>query len=443
MSNKVLLFVVAGLDQRLTAVTPGLTTLGSFACRKPFRPVWPAVTSTMQATMTTGVLPEQHGIIANGLYAVNRPELHAHFDLSNFADFRKQVSFWEQSNTLLQAPRVWKEGSKQLRTAMLFWQNSMQGAADVVITPKPVHTPDGKTLTACWSNPEDLYSNLVAKLGPFPLHTYWGPMGGLASTQWIIRAAAEVWASDLADINLVYIPLLDYNLQRFGPDHDSVKKDLAALDFELSPLITRAREEGAHVAICGDYAMTNVNTVVMPNAALREAGLLVTRPDENGKLLVDYEKSAAFAMVDHQIAHVYVSKERKAEVLAALKDLPGVGRALSNWEELEELGIASERSGNIVLIAQPNAWFAYDWWRSDDEKPAWQFSVDIHRKPGYDPRELFFDPQKKCISQNAALVRGSHGVISDHPADWPVWLSDDIEEGDFVAAEDVADWLMS
>lgn len=437
--SKVLLFVVAGLDQRLTSVTPGLTTLGSFVCRKPFRPVWPAVTSTVQATMTTGVLPEQHGIIANGLYGAGQPELHEHFDLSNFAEFRKHVSFWEQSNTLLQAPRVWQ--SRQLRTAMLFFQNSMRGAADVVVTPKPVHTPDGKTLTACWSNPEHLYADLTAKLGPFPLHTYWGPMSGPASTQWIIRAAEEVWAGDLADINLVYIPLLDYNLQRFGPNHESVKKDLATLDFELTPLITRAREEGARVAICGDYAMSAVDTAIMPNLALRNAGLLQTRPDENGKLLVDYEKSAAFAMVDHQVAHVYAAKDKKEEVLRALKDLPGVNRTLSNWEELEELGIASTRSGNIVLIAKSNAWFAHDWWQSDDEKPAWQFGVDIHRKPGYDPRELFFDPQKKCIAQNPALVRGSHGVISEYPADWPVWLSDDMQEGDFVAAEDVADWL--
>jgi hypothetical protein len=154
VSNKVLLFVVAGLDQRLTAVTPGLTTLGSFACRKPFRPVWPAVTSVMQATMTTGVLPEQHGIIANGFYAVNRPELHAHFDLSSFPEFRRQVSFWEQSNTLLQAPRVWKEGGKQLRTAMLFWQNSMRGAADVVITSGGVSVGEA-----------DFVKDLLAKLG--------------------------------------------------------------------------------------------------------------------------------------------------------------------------------------------------------------------------------------------------------------------------------------
>ncbi len=441
--SRVLLLIVAGLDQALTSKTPGLATLGSFVCRKPLRPVWPAVTSTMQATMTTGVLPEQHGIIANGLFTACHQELHSDLDLSNFAEFRTKVSFWEQSNTLLQSPRVWHSAASKLRVAMLFLQNSMRGAADVVITPKPEHTPDGKTLTACWSSPDHLYRDMANKLGPFPLHTYWGPMSSLPATQWIINSAAEIWQANMADVHLVYIPLLDYNLQRFGPGHESVKQDLVALDKLLAPLVEMARNEKARIAICGDYSMSAVNKAVMPNLALRDAGLLKTKPDHNGKLVVDYDHSAAFAMADHQIAHVYADKQRKEEVLGVLQKLPGIGKALSNWEDLEEYGLASNRSGNIVLLSTPDAWFAHDWWHNDDEKPAWQFSVDIHSKPGYDPRELFFDPQKKCIVQDPHRVRGSHGLISDHPADWPVWLSDDVQDGDFIAAEDVAEWLMS
>ena len=405
--TKVLLIVIAGLDQKLLQQTPGLKTLGSLAARLPLRPVLPAVTATMQATLTTGVAPCDHGIIANGLYTHNRAELHPLLDLSSYQEFRRQTSFWEQSNALLETPRFWQGSGKKV--AMLFWQNSMDGAADVVITPKPTHGPDGKTLTACWTSPTDLYSELVAKFGPFPLMNYWGPMAALASTQWILRAAEEVYKKGEVDLELVYVPQLDYNLQRRGPSDASVIKDLQDVDAALAPLVEMARNAGTHVVIVGDYAMTAVDTPIFPNLVFRQAGLLATRPDEQGKLLVDYDRSTAFAMVDHQIAHIYCHCGMESPVFDALKTLVGVERIVSTSTELENVGLCHGRSGDIVLLAKPNAWFAHDWWLSDAEKPAWQFSVDIHRKPGYDPVELFVDPATRSIPLDASLVRGSHG----------------------------------
>jgi predicted AlkP superfamily pyrophosphatase or phosphodiesterase len=438
---RTLFVLVAGLDRRLVDRTPQLATLRRFAAQRVMRPVTPAVTSTMQATLTTGGTPAQHGIIANGLFAHNRPEIQRHLDLSSFAAFRRNVSFWEQSNRLLELPRFWHQSRKT--TTMLFWQNSMDGAADVVLTPKPTHSPDGKTLTACWSAPDDLYARLVEKLGPLPLHNYWGPFASGASSEWIVQAALAVWAEHPTDLTLLYVPHLDYALQRLGPAHEKIAREVQFVDALLAPLVERARADGAHVIIAGDYGMHDVTRAIMPNQALRQAGLLLTKPDAEGKLLVDYDASHAFAMVDHQIAHVYCPGPRQAAATRVIAELPGVARVLHTPEDLGALGLASPRSGAVVALAEPDAWFCHDWWTSDAEKPAWQFSVDIHRKPGYDPRELFGDPVKKCVAQNPELVKGSHGVVLDDPATWPVLLCDESisPATPQLDATDIAGWL--
>ena len=424
---KVCFILVAGLDQALLAHTPGLKTLVSPPHRTTFRPPLPAVTSTVQATLTTGSAPSAHGIIANGLFTHNRPDLHPHLDLSSFPDFRQNISFWEQADSLLQRPRFWEpHRAAGKKIAMLFWQNSMPGtgapSADIILTPQPTHTPDGITLTACWSHPADLYASLTAKLGPFPLHHYWGPMAGLPSSQWIINAAMETWTTQNLDLQLVYIPHMDYNLQRQGPGTSGtgvppvVLQDLLALDAALAPLVALVRSTGGTPIICGDYAITPVSRCIMPNRIFREAGLLQTTPDAAGKLLIDYDRSAAVAMVDHQIAHIYTQVAAtptgaSAPLLAMLRRTPGIAQVAATPEEKRSLGLDSPRSGDIIAIAEHDTWFAHDWWLDDSEKPAWQFSVDIHRKPGYDPRELFADPVKRIILQDTGVVKGSHGAV--------------------------------
>ena len=415
---RVCFILVAGLNEALLKRFGVPANLGKLGYSTRLSPLFPGLTCSVQATMSTGALPGEHGIIANGLYTFDQPELQGHLDLSNHAATRQQVSFWEQSNTLLQKPRFW--AGKKLKVAQLFWQQSMGGAADIVLTPKPTHTPDGKTISTCWSQPAELNAELTAKLGPFPLHKYWGPMAGIESTQWITQAAISVWRNQQPDLQLVYLPHLDYNLQRLGPEHPAIAADLTAVDALLGELIAAVQADGGQVIVAGDYGIVPVDTVVMPNLALRNAGLLKTTADATGKLVVDYAQSRAFAMVDHQIAYVYLRGATVAEVAGVLKDLPGLGRMLTTPEDLVAVGMDSPRSGKLMLLAQPTAWFAHDWWQDDSEKPQWQFGVDIHSKPGYDPRELFFDPQRKCIAQDGARLKGSHGLASTDGNLWPV-----------------------
>jgi len=423
---RVCFVLVAGLDGEVMGKGAGLPVLGAFGNRGAYEPVFPAVTCTVQATLTTGDLPARHGIVCNGAYTHGRADIRPHLDLSNHAETRVNVSFWEQANSLVQSPRFWEGTGK--KTAMLFWQNSMpslageKAAAEIVLTPKPEHTKDGKTVTACWSSPSDLYGRLANELGPFPLHKYWSPMAGIESSEWIAKAAERVWRREKPDLQLVYIPHLDYNLQRVGPKGEVIGRDLAEVDRVLGPLAERVRADGGILVVAGDYGMHDVRACAMPNLALREAGLLATQVDAQGKVLVDYDASAAFVMCDHQVAHAYV-REREEEVVAVLRGLNGVARMLVTKEDLTAAGLGNARSGDLLLIAEESAWFAHDWWRDDSEKPAWQFGVDIHNKPGFDPRELFFDPVKKCIAQDVGLVKGSHGVVGAE-AKWPVILSD-------------------
>jgi hypothetical protein len=244
----------------------------------------------------------------------------------------------------------------------------------------------------------------------------------------------------------VYIPQLDYNLMRQGPSSEAVEKDLQDVDALLAPLAEKVRADGGIFIVAGDYGMSDVNRFVMPNLSLRTMGLLATRSDADGKVVVDYDASAAFAMVDHQVAHVYVKPGRAAEVAQLLRNLPGIGRVLATKEEIAAAGLANERTGDLVLLATSDAWLAHDWWLSDDEKPKWQFGVDIHSKPGFDTRELFFDPAKKRIAQDAGLVKGSHGLV-DEATRWPMLLSDaklpaapeDPDGG--IRATSIAGWL--
>ncbi len=434
---RICFILVAGLDQKLAAAAGGV--FADFSHRAVIAPITPAVTCSMQATLTTGKTAAEHGIICNGLYTRDNPALHPFLDNDSFPEFRRQISFWEQSNKLLQVPRFW--AGKPMRTAMLFWQQSMPDAADIVLTPKPEHTPDGKTVASCWSRPRDLYSRLTAKFGPFPLHQYWGPMASLPSSQWIINAAMEIWSHDPVDLQLVYVPHLDYNLQRLGPDHPAVAKDAADVAALLAPLVALVRADDGIPIIAGDYSMNAVSNAVFPNRALRDAGLLQTRTDENGKLLIDFDASRAVAMVDHQIAFVYCAADAVEKTRKVLQSLDGIGTIAVSEEEKSQLGLNTPRAGQIIALTKADCWFAYDWWHDDAEKPRWQFSVDIHRKPGYDPRELFFDPVHKCIAQDALLVKGSHGVISSAADKQPVLLSDASPPETRMAATQIAAWL--
>jgi predicted AlkP superfamily pyrophosphatase or phosphodiesterase len=387
--------------------------------------------------MTTGRQPAEHGIVANGVATFRSAADQALVDASNFADYRRQISFWEQSNQFLQSPRFWQDqsGRSRWKTALLFFQHSMPGfggarraAADIVLTPKPDHGSDGKLVNLCWSQPAELVPRLFAELGPFPLMNYWGPMAGIASSQWIAKSAAIVWREHSPQLEWVYIPHLDYDMQRFGPDSPQAGQAVRDAATALEPLVAAVLDHGGKIILLSEYALSRVEESVQPNRILRDAGLLMTRQTADGAL-IDYERSAALAMVDHQIAHIYARDP--AAIAQAREALEARGIAASE----PTAGLRHRRCGDLVLTAQPNLWFDYRWWSDAAEAPVFAKMVDIHRKPGYDPLELFWDRATNGISQNSALVHGSHGRVTEGQG---IFLAEEGPVGPTIEAADVA-----
>ena len=421
MPSRVCVIDLPGMSHALLKAVPADSVLGQWIADQRvagLTPSWPAVTCSVQATLTTGTAPSRHGIISNGLPAFRSTDDQALVDPSNYADYRRQISFWEQSNQLLAAPRFWQDASgvSRFKTALLFVQNSMPGftgeakpAADIIITPKPEHGPDGKFTSLCWSNPPELVRELFAELGPFPLMNYWGPRASIASSAWIARAAAAVWAKHEPRLQWVYVPHLDYDLQRFGPASPQANAAVAEVTTALQPLVESVLHSGGKIVLLSEYAIHPVDHCVAPNRLLADAGLLATRETADGRL-IDYEQSTAFAMVDHQIAHVYI---RKPELLTTVRRLfeAQSGLRVVKRDRLTDLRLDHRRSGDLLLYTPHGGWMDYRWWTNPADAPSFARAIDIHRKPGYDPLELFWDPAANGISQDASLVHGSHGAV--------------------------------
>jgi predicted AlkP superfamily pyrophosphatase or phosphodiesterase len=403
---------------------------------RPLKEVLPAVTCTAQAAMLTGADAERNGIVGNGWL---------------FRD-TMEVRFWQQSNRLLQAEPLYRTARRRARErgrsfscAKLFWWFNQGADVDISVTPKPWYGADGGKAFGITGTPDGLTRKLEAELGPFPFFTFWGPGAGLPCTEWIARCAASVLREQRPELVLVYLPHLDYDPQRFGPAGCDMPRLLRQLDDACLPLLEAARAEEARVWVVSEYGHVQVSRAVLPNRALRHAGLLGVRAGPFGETLEMFA-SRAFAVCDHQLAHVYVGDPadvpRVRNVLAAL---PGVARVLAG-EERGELGLRHERAGELVLLSDPDAWFAYPFWLDDRLAPDYAPTVDIHRKPGYDPCELFFDPklwwpkgralrrliQKKLgfrtlfdvVPLDATLVKGSHGLRASDPLDAPLLLGD-------------------
>jgi predicted AlkP superfamily pyrophosphatase or phosphodiesterase len=413
-----------------------LRTLAESGWLRSLHEVIPAVTCSAQASLLTGKAPEGHGIVGNGwLYRDTR-----------------EVRFWQQSNALLQAEPLYvtarrraAERGRRFRAAKLFWWFNQGAAVDISVTPKPYYGADGNKAFGIAGIPDGLTGRLEAKLGAFPFRTFWGPGAGLPCTEWIARCAADLLASERPDLSLVYLPHLDYDPQRFGPSGCDMPRLVAALDAACAPLLDAAAQVGARVWVVSEYGHCDVSRAVLLNRVLRHAGLLTVRPGPFGEVF-DTFTSRAFAVCDHQLAHVYVSDpDDHARVRDVLSAEPGVARVYSGVDR-REIGLDHSRSGELVAISEPDAWFAYPFWLDDRDAPDYARTVDIHRKPGYDPCELFFDPklawpkgramfrllQKTLgfrtlfdlVPLDPSLVRGSHGLPAADPADRPILIGD-------------------
>jgi hypothetical protein len=378
---------------------PELAALFRTGGVRPLMPVFPAVTCPVQVSLVTGTLPAQHGIIANGLF--DREE--------------QRVTTWTWPASRIERPPIWellRRRNPRARTAVLFFQGLKANTTDIYINPHPRHTPDGKTIPWCDSRPLGLYEKLVDKLGHFPLHKYWGPLADVDSSAWILQAAARTLAEYKPDLSLVYVPHLDYAGQRNGPDSDEFAAEARRIDSLVAEFVRDLGRTFAparpQVLLLSEYALASVRRAATPNVALRDAGLLAVR-QEDGAELPDLAASRAFAMVDHQIAHVYVQPDAVDAAATELAGLDGVSE-VCRGNRLRQLGVAHPNTGELVLLAESDAWFAYYWWHDPAMAPAFARTVDIHHKPGYDPVELFIDPSTRSIPLDPSLVRGSHGL---------------------------------
>ena len=367
-----------------------------------FRPIAPgplSLTCPSQATLRTALPPSRHGIVASGWF---------HRDLA-------RPHFWEQSSSLVRGPRIWEQARTAGQTVgMAFWQQSLGESVDLVISPKPIHKHHGGIVMDCYTRPEPLYADLCHDLGRrFDLYHYWGPIASTKVGRWISEATLQILSRpDAPDHLFVYLPSLDYDLQRHGPNSPQAASALDETLSQIEPLIAAAEAQNRGWLLTGDYAIepvTLADGAIFPNRLLRAAGLFHTR--ETARMLYpDFFTSRAFAIVDHQIAHLHVpdpaNLPRVRELLASE---PGIGQVLDRLAQTELDLYVPERSGDLLLIAAPGRWFAYPWWTDPRQAPDYANQMDIHNKPGFDPCELFFGFPPPHTSQKTYKIRGTHG----------------------------------
>lgn len=446
--QKTVVIDVVGLSQSVIGeYTPFLSNYLKTRNIQTITPVLPAVTTTSQSVYVTGKWPSENGIVANGWYDREDAE----------------VKFWKQSNHLVKGEKIWEAARKvdpSFTVSKMFWWYNMYSSADWSVTPRPQYHADGVKAPDCYSYPPELRDQLQAKLGQFPLFSFWGPNANIKSTQWIADASLFVEEQHNPTLTLIYLPHLDYCLQKFGVDFSKIQNELKEIDRVLEQLITHYQKKNAQIILLSEYGINNVNRPVHLNRILREAGLISVRQERWYELL-DAGVSEAFAACDHQIAHVYVKDQSRIPfVKQLLEKVPGVKWVLDEAGKREH-HIDHDRAGDLVVMAETDSWFTYYYWFDDKKAPDYAHLVDIHRKPGYDPVEMFMDPANPLIKLragyklarklmgfrylmdviplDATLVKGSHGAVLAPQQFHPVLITDQASGKDQLVATDVYD----
>lgn len=423
MSYEYLIFVsMPGLRTRDLEHMPRLSDMAKDGAGRELIPTFPCVTSSVQANMLTGRTPREHGIIGNGFYYRDQGE----------------VELWVGRNGLIESHQLWDSlAERGISQAAWIPQNIKDAAADFIVTPEPIHHPDGRTELWCYSKPEGLYEKLLKDLGHFPLMNFWGPMANVKSTEWIINATLWLIQRERTRFSYVYFPHLDYQAQKFGPNSEQQIAACREADEQLGRLFdgidALGIKEVAYL-IVSEYAMTDVSRVLYPNRMLRDAGMVKIDGRDSAEFM-NLKDSLAFAVVDHQFAHVYVKDKTDIDAVAGIfEGLDGIAEVLRPESPLGERGrvqtegsfdyfIDHPRSGEVVLVCEPDTWLAYYWWHDHDQAPPFARTVDIHNKPGYDPVEMFIDMETKQTPLDATLVRGSHGAPASSPDQFGVCIS--------------------
>ncbi len=438
MTRSAVINVVGLSESLLGAHTPRINAFSAAGALSRIEPAFPAVTCTAQSTYLTGLTPSQHGIVGNGWY--NR-EL-------------AEVQFWKQSNHIVTGKKIWEtlhEADPKFTCAKMFWWYNMYSSSDWSITPRPMYPADGRKFFDIYAWPYSIREEIKHDLGEFPFPAFWGPAAGVDSSRftadavsrWIAESAKWIERKCAPTLNLVYLPHLDYNLQRLGPNHPTIASDLHHIDTIVGDLVDFFSKQSVQVVLLSEYGISEVDTPVHLNRLFRERGWLAIK-EELGFELLDCGASRVFAVADHQVAHIYINDASlENEVRTLLEKQPGVDEV---WGAVEKSlnGIDHPRAGDLIAVAKERAWFTYYYWLDDARAPDFARTVDIHRKPGYDPVELFLDPaiplvkakvawrllQKKLgfrmlmdvIPLDASLVKGSHGRRPANPLEWPVLI---------------------
>jgi hypothetical protein len=402
MSDHVILLSIPGLRRQDLAHMPNLSRLTEQGDKASLAASFPAVTWSVETNMLTGRLADEHGVIGNGFYWRDTHE----------------VEMWTAWNEKILKPQIWDtlhQHDPKLTSAVWFPMLSKGSGADYICMPKPVHNPDGSESLWCYTRPVELYGTLRDTFGHFPLKHFWGPLANILSTKWITETAALAMRDFQPNFFFIYLPHLDYAAQKTGPDSPQALAAVKELDEVLGKLFETGNQAFGGKQplwlIASEYVITPVDHVTYPNRTLREAGLLSVKDDGEGEL-IDFANTPAWALADHQFSHVFVKDADAATIeraAALFRGQPGIAEVLVGPERAK-YGINHERAGEIVLVSTPNSWQAYYYWLDDAKAPKFARTVDIHRKPGYDPVELHFDFATKSIPLDATLIQGSHGA---------------------------------
>jgi predicted AlkP superfamily pyrophosphatase or phosphodiesterase len=426
--QKTVVIDVVGLSTGLIGEhTPFLKRYSQNKSVQTILPMLPAVTTSVQSTYLTGLWPSEHGIVGNGWYDKEDAE----------------IKFWKQSNKLVHGEKIWDKAKRidpAFTCSKMFWWYNMYSTADYSVTPRPNYLADGRKMPDCYSHPASLRDELQKELGVFPLFQFWGPGANIKSTQWIADASVITDKKYNPTLTLIYLPHLDYCLQKFGQDFPEISSDLKEVDAVVEQLVSHYAKTGARVILLSEYGITNVDRPVYLNRVLRENELLNIRVERSLELL-DAGASAAFAVSDHQVAHVYINdKQVASKVRSIIEKIPGVELVLDRSEQ-RKYHIDHERAGDLVVMADARSWFCYYFWQEDDKAPDYARTVDIHKKPGYDPVEMFMTSKLRAgykllrkkaalryvmdvIPLDATLIKGSHGRTNTPSSFHPVLITD-------------------
>ncbi|MGB0774394.1 MAG: alkaline phosphatase family protein [Akkermansiaceae bacterium] len=442
---------IVGLTRSLIGPhTPRISAFAEAGKLSSFPPAFPAVTCTAQSTYLTGKLADEHGIVANGWYDRESAE----------------VRFWKQSNHIVHGEKIWDTLRRQnpgFTCAKMFWWYNMYSSADWSATPRPLYPADGSKHFDIHTQPMAMREQIKTDLGDFPFPSFWGPAAGIDSSRWIADSAKWIEDKQQPTLNLVYLPHLDYCLQQYGPNSPKIAPELEAIDAIVGDLIDHFSQRGVAVILLSEYGISEVNQAIHLNREFRKRGWIQVK-DELGRETLDCGGCKVFAVADHQVAHIYINDASiRDDVIDLLENLSGVEEIRQPAKEWDSgSGVGVDRAGDLIAVSKPNAWFTYYYWDDDSKAPDFARCIDIHRKPGYDPVELFIDPEisfpkakigkflikKKLgfrglldvIPLDASLVKGSHGRDNVPDSEQPVFIT--AGGGGISQADDVCQAIM-